>query len=92
VAIPPNAVFDDYFLLNDGEEDYDIFADLQLLFGDSNAAIIRELQHRFDGLPIHRIVYYQSYHQGVLQKLIAAINLRSGQHRTLRSKLDPTGN
>jgi hypothetical protein len=92
VAIPPNAVFDDYFLLYDGKEDYDIFADLQLLFGDSNAAIIRELQHRFDGLPIHRLFYYQSYHQGVLQKLIAVINMRSGQHRTLRSKLDPTGN
>jgi hypothetical protein len=28
----------------------------------------------------------------VLQDLIAAINLRSGQRRTLRSKLDPTGN
>jgi hypothetical protein len=28
----------------------------------------------------------------VLQHLIAAINTRSGQCRTLRSKLDPTGN
>jgi hypothetical protein len=64
--------------------------DLQQLFG-SNANIIREILHRFDGLPIHRLVYYQSYHQGVLQILIAAINMRSGQHRTLRSKLDPTG-
>jgi hypothetical protein len=66
--------------------------DLQLLFGDSNARIIRELQHRFDGLPIHKLVYYQSYHQGVLQNLIAAINSRSGQSRTLRPKLNPTGN
>jgi hypothetical protein len=89
VAIPPNAVFgDDVFI----EEDYNVMTDLQQLFGDSNARIIWELQHRFDGLPIHRLVYYQSYYQGVLQRLIAAINLRSGQRRTLRSKLDPTGN
>jgi hypothetical protein len=82
VAFPPNAVFGD-----------DIFSgatDLYQLFGNSNADIIRALQYRFDGLPIHSIVYYQSYHQGVLQHLIAAINMRSG--RTLRSKLDPTGN
>jgi hypothetical protein len=65
--------------------------DLFQLFG-SNAEIIRELQHRFDGLPIHKIVYYLSYHQGVLQRLIAAIDMRSGQRRTLRSKLNPTGN
>jgi hypothetical protein len=37
---------------------------------------IRELQHRFDELPIHRFVYYQSYNHGVLQKLIAVINMR----------------
>ena len=61
------------------------------LFG-SLEEIINELQHRFDGLPIHRLVYYHSYHQGVLQNLIAAINLRSGQRRILRSKLDLTGN
>ena len=28
----------------------------------------------------------------MLQRLVAAINLRSGQRRTLRSKPDPTGN
>ena len=67
------------------------FSDLQLLFG-SNARIIWELQHRFDELPIHSLVYYQSYHLRVLQNLIAAINMRSVQRRTLRSKLNPTGN
>jgi hypothetical protein len=66
--------------------------DLRQLFGASNARIVWELQHRFDGLQIHEIVYYQSYHQGVLQILIDAMNMRSGQSRTLRSKLDPTGN
>jgi len=43
--------------------------------------MIRELKHRFDGLPIHRLIYYQSYNQGVLQNIIAAT-----------SNLEPTGN
>jgi hypothetical protein len=93
VAIPPkNAVFEDNIFIH--EEDYkEIHTDLNLqrLFG-LNARIIWELQHRFDRLPIHKLVYYQSYYQGMLQILLAAINTRSGQRRTLRSKLDPTGN
>jgi hypothetical protein len=48
--------------------------------------------HRFDELPIHSLVYYQSYNQGVLQNLSAIINMRSGQPLSLRSKLNPTGN
>jgi hypothetical protein len=88
VALPPNVVFGDRIFI---DEDYEEMTDLQQLFG-SNANIIREILHRFDGLPIHRLVYYQSYHQGVLQILIDAINSRFGQLRTLRGKLDPTGN
>jgi hypothetical protein len=89
VALPPNAdIGDNVFIIGYNGE----MTDLQQLFGDSDGAIIKEILHRFDGLPIHRIVYYQSYHQGVLQDLIAAINMRSGQRQTLRSKLDPTGN
>ena len=88
VAIPPNAVLGNTVFI---EEGMTRITDLQLLFG-SEAEILRELQHRFDGLPIHKFVYYQSYNQGVLQNLIAAINSRSGQSRKLRSKLDPTGN
>jgi hypothetical protein len=90
VAFPPDVVFGDFILGGRGEferNEYDLFQ----LFG-SIAEIIRELQHRFDGLPIHKLVYYQLYCQGVLQILLAAINTRSGQSRTLRSKLDPTGN
>jgi hypothetical protein len=68
-----------------------IISDLFQLFG-SLEEMISELQHRFDGLPIHSIVYYKSYNQGVLQHLIAAINSRSGQHGTLLIELDPTGN
>ena len=86
VALPPNAILgDDIFI----DKDYDEMTDLLQLFG-SEARIIRELQHRFDRLPIHKLVYYQSYYQGVLQNVIAAKNMRF--IRTLRSKLDPTGN
>jgi hypothetical protein len=88
VAFPPDAVIGDNILGGRSEPEH---CDLYQLFG-SNARIISELQHRFDRLPIHRLVYYQSYHQEVLQILLAAINMRSGQRRTLRSKLDPTGN
>jgi hypothetical protein len=88
VAFPPNVICsDDIFFDEDGH----ITTDLQGLFG-SEVRILRELRHRFDGLPIHRLVYYHSYNHGVLQILIAAINTRSGQRRTLRNKLDPTGN
>jgi len=82
VAFQHNTVFG-YNILN--EATY-----LLQLFGNSDG-IIQALQHRFDGLHIHKLVYYQSYNQGVLQILIAAINMTSGQRRTLRSKLDPTG-
>jgi hypothetical protein len=72
VAFHPNAVFGDKLFI-DG-------SDLHLLFG-SEVEIIRMLKHRFDGLPIHCIVYYQSYNHEVLQNLIAATNM----------KLDPMG-
>jgi hypothetical protein len=88
VAFPPNAVFINNIFIREGS---DILTDLQLLFG-SEAEIIRELQHRFDGLPIHKLVYYLSYHQRVPHNLIAAINMTKDQHRIMRSKLNPTGN
>jgi hypothetical protein len=86
VAFPLNAVFGDNIFFGEDEMDTDLYQ----LFG-SESRIIFALRHRFDGLPIHSLLYYQSYHQGVLQRLIAAMNMRSGQRRTLRSKLDPTG-
>ena len=88
VAFPPNAVIDDNIFCEGSVIER---SDLRLLFG-SEAEILSALMNRFDGLLIHSIVYYQSYNQGLLQHLIAAINMRSGQRRTLRSKLDPTGN
>jgi hypothetical protein len=86
VAFPANAVFDDNIFGGQGSFEQ---CDLYQFFG-SIAEIMRALQRRFDGLPIHRIVYYQSYHHGVLQRLIAAINMRSGQNPIFT--LDPTGN
>jgi hypothetical protein len=71
LALPPNAVIG---------FDFDEATDLLLWFG-SIAEIIRELQNRFDGLPVHSLVYFQSYYQGVLQRLITSGN-----------ELDPTGN
>jgi hypothetical protein len=71
VAFPPNAVI--------GERVLHEATDLLLLFS-SVLEIIRELKHRFNELPIHSIVYFQSYNQGVLQNLINA------------TKLDRTGN
>jgi hypothetical protein len=72
VAFPPNAVIDNYILYE--------ATDLLQLFG-SIAEIIRQLKHRFDGLQVHSTVYYQSYNQGALERLITPGN-----------ELDPTGN
>jgi hypothetical protein len=79
LAFSPGTVFDNNVFIHalNGDE----MTDLQRLFG-SEARIIRELQHRFDRLPIHSIVYYHSHNENVLQKLIAAMNMRSGQSRT----------
>ena len=82
VALPPNAVIGNYIL--------DEATDLLLLF-NSQAECIRELQHRFDELPIHRLVYYQSYHQGVLQMLIGVINSRQCQLNLTGNQQDCLG-
>jgi hypothetical protein len=72
LALPPNAVIGNYIFCE--------ATDLLLLF-DSIAEIIRELQNRFDGLPVHSLVYFQSYYQGELQRLLTSGN-----------DLDPMGN
>jgi len=89
VAFPSGSAVGDYIFFDDLNE---VNTDLSELFGYSNENITDELWHRFDGLPIHKLVYYQSYNQGVLQILIAAINMRSGEGQTLLSEMDPSGN
>ena len=64
--------------------------DLRQLFG-TYKHIINALKHRFDNLPIHKMIYYQSYESVSVDQLNDATNIRSGQRRSLRSKLDPTG-
>jgi hypothetical protein len=81
IAFPPNADVGDliFGFLHATEQ-----CDLQQMFGDSESRVVSELQHRFDGLPIHSLIYYQSYHRGLLQNLIAA------NKRYVRSESDIT--
>jgi hypothetical protein len=64
--------------------------DLQKLF-ESEEAIINALKHRFDNLPIHKMIYYKSYDNMTVDQLNDAANIRR-EHRSLRSKSDPIGN
>jgi hypothetical protein len=61
VAFPPDADVED--------DNFRDAMDLLQLFG-SIAEIIRNLKNPFDGLRVHSTVYYQTYNQGVLQRLI----------------------
>jgi hypothetical protein len=81
VAFPPDALIgiSSNKIFFDEEKIHET-TDLQRLFGSSNARIIWGVQNRFYRRPIHEIIYYQSYNQGVLQNLMDAI------------KLDSTGN
>ena len=81
VAIPQNDI-------EMGQNTFDHCTDLEQLFGSTQ--IINALKHRFENLPIHKMLYYQSYNNVTLEQLNNAINMRSGQSRALRSKLDPT--
>lgn len=67
---PPIAVFCDSVFIDNNLFDYvddevGLHTDLQELFGDSNETIVEMVQHQFDRLPTHSIVYYHP----VLQKL-----------------------
>ena len=60
--------------------------DLKELF-DTDNQIINALQHRFDNLPIHKMIYYQSYNNVTPDQLNSALDMRSGQRRSARMKL-----
>ena len=66
-------------------------SDLRNIFDYSADAIIHALKHRFDGLPIHKLLYYQPYEGVTMDQLNDMTNRRCGQRRSLRSKVDPTG-
>jgi hypothetical protein len=64
-----------------------ICTDLIQVFGTVEA-IINALRSRFDGLLIHYMCYYQSYHPMALQDFIHSTNRSSIQRRVLRSESD----
>jgi len=69
VALPSECEVDADALLN--------FTDLRVAFPNEDMDTISEaLQHRFDDLPIHKICYYQSYHDNetTMQYLKREIN------------------
>ena len=62
-------------------------SELKQLF-DSQDVLVNALKCRFDNLPIHKMLYYQSYQPVTQDQLIAAVEIRYSQRR---SKLNPTG-
>ena len=67
---------------------FDRCTDLQQLH-QTGEQLINALKHRFDDLPIHKMIYYQSYNNVTVDQLNDATNIKISQRR---SKLDPSGN
>jgi len=93
LCLPPSAeiVVKEY---NHGYDSTDgafhICTDLLQIFNDSFEQLINTLKHRFDNLPIHKMIYYQTFNSITVDELNNATNVRYVQYRTLR-KLNPTG-
>jgi len=63
--------------------------DLQVIFGLVEEVLVHELKHRFDNLPIHKMIYYQSFDNNLTaNQLNSTMDIRISRRR---SKLDPTG-
>jgi len=75
---------------NVGEYAFDSCTDLIQVIGRRRSTI-NALRHRFDNLPIHEMIYYQSYNNVTVDDLNNTTNMRHGQRRSLRRKLDPSG-
>jgi len=96
IAIPPNAQVEEIAEEDEESEDeesedaFDRCTDLQQLY-QTDEQLVNELKHRFDNLPIHKMIYYQSYNNISVDQLNNATNMRSNQRRSLRSKLNTTG-
>ena len=81
VAIPANAEV--------REGAFESCTDLQMIIGLAEEDIVHELKHRFDHLPIHKMIYYQSYNVNLTANQLNSItDIRISRRR---SKLDPTG-
>lgn len=64
--------------------------DLKQLFITPEATV-NALKCRFDNLPIHKMIYYQSYQPVTSDQLLAALWKLGAVRREKRSKLNPTG-
>ena len=69
-------------------DQFDKCRDLHKLFGTTEQ-LINALKHRFYNLPIHKMIYYQSYNNITTDELNNATDIKYSKRR---SKLDPTGN
>ena len=90
ITLPSNCVVDTNAFYNSTE--------LEIAFPDAdNRTIIEALKQRFDNLPIHKICYYQSYHDNetTMQHLKREINPwtsnPTGQHNTTGKEQDCLG-
>ena len=83
VAVPPHAVV--------CSNTFENCKDLLQLFDSEKEDIVNALKHRFDNLPIHKMIYYQSYNNLTVDLLNDETNMRSNHSRALRSKLNPNG-
>ena len=97
VAMPPSASVDPSSFLPFGRNDEGFFhhlfcGDLLQLFGEPSplisSQIVNELKHRFDNLPIHKMLYYQSYNNVTSDQLNSSTNIRISRRR---SKLNSSG-
>lgn len=76
---------------------YSGHTDLQRLFSspignrESEDGIIHALKHRFDNLPIHKMIYYQSYFNMTVDQLDNVTSIRRGHKSLLQSKIAPSG-
>ena len=57
--------------------------------GSEGWPVINALKHRFDDLPLHKLLYYQSYTNITAEQLDNATDIRISRSR---SKLNPSGN
>jgi len=64
-------------------------ADLRKVLGYSATNIAQGLRQRFDNLPIHKMIYYQSYNNMTVEQLNEATTMKK---RVLGSNLNPSGN
>ena len=84
VAVPQHAVV--------GVNTFKDCNDLLQLFG-GGTQIINALKHRFDNLPIHKMIYYHSYNNLTSEQLRNAISISSRQTDDgTHGNLNPTGN